>query len=114
LATGYYLRQALTESRALRDRIVEYTAQTEAQSEVLYLLLRRLRTLEREVESIRPALEEVRAELAAVRNKVQPGASGVSSSLRVAHDEARAARAHRAPEELEVIGAADSPRSDED
>jgi hypothetical protein len=43
------------------------SAQTEAQSEVLYLLLRRLRSLETELGSLPEVLEEIRNELAQVR-----------------------------------------------
>jgi hypothetical protein len=55
LLTGYYVRSAFAEWRHISQRVQEQSDKLDAQSEVLYLLLRRLRTLERSLEDLTPS-----------------------------------------------------------
>jgi hypothetical protein len=70
LLTGYYVRSALAEWRNLSALVKDQSTKLEAQSEVLYLLLRRLRTLERSLDELPASTDEFAVETS---NHSKPG-----------------------------------------
>ena len=70
LVSGYYIRRAFADWRELSERVVSQSAELEAQSEVMYLLVRRIRTLEGEVQRLPIALDEPLQLLAQIRERL--------------------------------------------
>jgi len=84
LASGHYVRAVITEFRGLSEQVADQSAAIQAQGEVLYLLLRRMRAMEDDIASVCEALDALRAELAG--RTEQPGNLDVYDGLNADDD----------------------------
>ena len=84
LASGHYVRAVITEFRGLSEQVADQSAAIQAQGEVLYLLLRRMRAMEDDIASVCEALDALRAQLAG--RTEQPGNLDVYDGLNADDD----------------------------
>ena len=70
LASGYYLRRLVAEWRGLSEQVASQSAAIDAQGEVMYLLLRRMRSIEDEIASLPKELDMVRSQLAGITEQL--------------------------------------------